>query len=287
MAISGLGAARADWAGFAFTLVVSVLHGLLSGVAPALRTARSEPAIALRESGSRGYVGGSRNYLRSALVVAEVAVAVMLVVIGGLLTGSFVRLLKSDTGFQADRVLASIIIASGDQYNTRERHGVLFQKIVDSVRALPGVEQTGTVDALPFSGENHGAIVGKGDSNSQQMAEVNRVSADYLQTMGVRLLDGRFFREDDTDITRDTAIVSLALANRLWPGESAVGKRICVYCSNHFKQWMQVIGVVSTVRHSSRDQPIRSERYYASSALQRPQLLTAITTRPSVKLGRT
>jgi predicted permease len=287
MTIPRLAAARADWTVFAFTLAVSVLNGVLFGVAPALRTARRDPAIALRESGSRGYVGGSRNYLRSALVVAEVALAVMLVVVGGLLTGSFVRLLKSDTGFQADRVLASIIIASGDQYNTPESHGVLFQKIMDSVRALPGVEQAGTVDALPFSGENHGEFVGRDDSSSQQVAEVDRVSADYLQAMGVRLLAGRFFREDDMDITRDTAIVSSALANHLWPGESAVGKRICVYCSNEqFKQWMQVIGVVSSVRHSSLDQPAGTEVYYASGALQRAQFLVARTTRPAAELAR-
>src|SRR5258708_27569353 len=104
--------------------------------------------------------------------------------------------------------------------------------------------------------------------------------------MGVRLLAGRFFREDDMDITRDAAIVSSALANRLWPGESAVGKRICVYCSNQFKQWMQVIGFVSTVRHSSLDQPIGSEVYYASGALQRAPFLVVRTTRPSVELAR-
>jgi predicted permease len=286
MTIPRLAAARADWTVFAFTLVVSVLNGILFGIAPALRTARRDPATALRESGSRGYVGGSRNHLRSALVVAEVAVAVMLVVIGGLLTGSFVRLLKSDTGFQADRVLASIIIASGDQYKTRESQGVLFQKILDSVRVLPGVELAGTVDALPFSGENNGATVGKEDSSSQQVAEVDRVSADYLQTMGVRLLDGRFFREDDMDLTRDTAIVNTVLANRLWPGESALGKRICVYCTNEFKQWMQVIGVVGTVRHASLDQPIGAEVYYASGALQRAQFLVVRTTRPTAGLSR-
>jgi predicted permease len=287
MTIPRLAAARADWTVFAFTLAVSVLNGVLFGVAPALRTARRDPAIALRESSSRGYVGGSRNYLRSVLVVAEVAIAVVLVVVGGLLTGSFVRLLKSDTGFQPDRVLASIIIASGDRYKTPESHGVLFQKILDSVRTLPGVEQAGTVDALPFSGENHGEFVGRDDSSSQQVAEVDRVSAEYLQAMGVRLLEGRFFREDDVDITRDTAIVSSALASRLWPGESAVGKRICVYCSNdQFKQWMQVIGVVSSVRHFGLDQPVGTEVYCASGALQRAQFLVVRTTRPAAGLAR-
>jgi putative ABC transport system permease protein len=287
VSIPRLAAARADWTVFAFTLLVSVLNGIFFGVAPALRSARRDPALALRESGSRGYVGGSRNRLRSALVVAEVAVAVMLVVIGGLLTGSFVRLLQADTGFQPDRILASIIIPSGDQYNTPESRAVLFHKVLDSVRTLPGVELAGTVDALPFSSENHGGEIGKGDPNQALIGEVNRVSADYLQTMGVRLLDGRFFREDDMDPARENVIVSAFAANRLWPGESGVGKRICVNCSlPQFKQWKQVIGVVSDARHASLAEPIRAQVYNASAALQRAQFLVVRTARPTAALAK-
>src|SRR5260221_648991 len=104
--------------------------------------------------------------------------------------------------------------------------------------------------------------------------------------MGLRLLAGRFFREDDLDIMRDTAIVSLALANRLWPGERAVGKRICVYCATEYKQWMQVIGVVSSVRHASLDQPAGAEVYYASGGLQRAQFLVVRTIRPAAELAK-
>jgi predicted permease len=286
MTIPRLAAARADWSVFAFTLAVSVLNGILFSVAPALRAARHDPAIALRQSGSRGYVGGSRNHLRSALVVAEVALAVMLVVVGGLLTGSFVRLLQADTGFQADRVLASIIIASGDQYKSSENQGILFRKIVDSVRALPGVKLAGTVDALPFSGENHGGTAGR-DPNSEQVAEIDRVSGDYLQAMGVHLLAGRFFRDDDMELTRDTAIINSVLASRLWPGESALGKRICVFCSNdQSKQWKQVIGVVGTTRHASLAEPLGSEVYFAAGALQHAQFMVARTTRPNPQLAK-
>jgi len=286
MSIPRLAAARADWTVFAFTLVVSVLNGFLFGVAPALRTARRDPALALRESGSRGYVGGSRNRLRSALVVAEVALAVMLVVIGGLLTGSFVRLLQSDTGFQPDRVLASIIIASDDQYKAPESRAVLFHKLIDSVRTVPGVELAGTVDALPFSGANYGGEVTKGDPNQMLTAEVNRVSSDYLQTMGVRLLDGRFFREDDMDPARENVIVSEIVAKRLWPGESGVGKRVCLNCSNpQFKNWKQVVGVVSNTRHASLAEPIAAQIYNASAALERAQFLVVRSAHPTAGLA--
>ncbi len=124
MTIPRLAAARADGTVFAFTLAVSLINGLLFGIAPAFRTARRDPALALSESGTRGVVGRQRNTLRSSLVIAEVAVAVVLVVIGGLITGSFVRLLRTDLGFQPDRVLASIIVPSGDQYKNPETHAL-------------------------------------------------------------------------------------------------------------------------------------------------------------------
>jgi putative ABC transport system permease protein len=287
MTIPRLAAARADWPVFAFTLAVSVLNGILFGIAPALRTAQRDPALALRESGARGSVGAARNHLRSALVAGEVAIAVILVVVGGLLTGNFIRLLRTDPGFDADRVLASIIIASGDQYKTPEQHGVLFRRILDSVAAIPGVETAGTVDALPFSGENIGAIIGTGEPTTEQIAEVDRVSAGYLRTMGVQPVAGRLFRDDDMAAARDTAIVNDVAANRLWPGQDAIGKRFCVYCGNEqFKQWKQVAGVVRTIRHSGLDEAIAPEAYYASSALNAAQFLVVRTSRPTPELAK-
>ncbi len=287
MTIPRLAAARADWTVFVFTLLVSVINGVIFGFAPALRTAQRDPALALRESNARGAVGHSRNRLRSALVIAEVAVAVVLVVIGGLLTGSFVHLLRTDPGFQPDRVLASIIVPSGDQYKTSEQQGVLFARILNSVRALPGVETAGTVDALPFSGENHGGTFSKDESNAEQAAEIDRVSADYLQVMGVRLLEGRWLRDDDMAPSRDTALVNDVAASRLWPGQNAIGQRFCIFCSNpQSKQWKRVVGVVKTIRHSGLDEPTGADVYYASGALDAAQFLVVRTNRPGAELAR-
>ena len=275
MSIPRLAAARADGGVFVFTLAVALINGLLFGMAPALNTARRE----YKQS----------NGLRSTLVIAEVAVAVILVVIGGLLTGSFVRLLRTDPGFDTDRVLASIIVPTGDQYQKHpEARGVLFQRILDSVRALPGVEKAGTVDALPFSGENNGGDIGIGDSGNQQIAEVDRVSADYLQALGVPLLEGRWFRADDMETSRDTALMNDVAARLLWPGESAIGKRFCIFCSNpQFRQWKRVAGIVKSIRHSGLDETGRAEVYYASGVLQNSQFLVVRTTRPNPQLART
>ena len=292
MTIPRLADARADWTVLAFTLAVSVLNGILFGIAPALRSSRRDPAVSLRESASRGSVGASHNGLRSALVVAEVSVAVTLVIVGGLLTADFVRLLAADPGFETNRVLASIIIPSGDQYQTPQSREVLFRKIVDAVRILPGVESAGTVDALPFSGENNGGIISAGDASAQrpgegEVAEVDHVSAGYLETMGIPLLEGRWFSEDDMSTSRDTAIVNEVAARRLWPGQSALGKRFCVNCANEkARQWRRVAGVVRTIRHAGLDYPAHSEVYYASDAYQQADFLVVRSSRPAPEMAK-
>jgi putative ABC transport system permease protein len=285
MTIPRLAAARADWTVFAFTLAVSILNGILFSIVPALRTSQQDPALAL--AGARGSVGTMRNTFRSTLVAGEVAIAVILVVIGGLLTGSFIHLLRTDPGFKPNHVLASIIILSGDQYKTPEQRGALFARLVASVRTLSGVEIAGTVDALPFSGENHGGAIGKGESETEQIGEIDRVSSDYLIAMGVPLLEGRMFRADDMDISRDTAIVNTVAAEHFWPNESAVGKRLCLFCSNpQFRQWKQVIGVVKTARHANLNDAVQPEVYYASGAFRAAQFLVVRTDHPNTDLAR-
>jgi predicted permease len=286
MTIPRLATARPDWTVFAFTLAISAINGLIFGTAPAFGSARGDPAFALRESGMRGSIGSTRNRLRSALVVSEVALAVTLVVIGGLLTGAFVKLIRTDPGFDSNHVLASIIIAAGDQYRTPAKQGSLFRRILDSVRALPGVESVATVDALPFSGENNGGTIRTDLSGPEQQAEIDRVSADYLQTMGVQLLQGRWLREDDMSADRDTAIINDVAAHSLWPGQDALSKRFCLCWDVNSPVWKRVVGVVQTIQHSGLDGPIGPEVYFAASALEHAQFLVVRTRRPSDELAK-
>jgi predicted permease len=287
MSIPRLAAARADGSIFVFTVVVSILNGVLFGIAPALRTARRDPAPALQAATSRGIVGRQRNGLRSTLVIAEVAVAVVLVVIGGLLTASFVRLLRTDPGFDPDRVLASIVVATSDEYRNLDRRGELYRRILGSVRSLPDVEQAGTVDALPFSGENNGGEIGTSDSGGNQVAEIDRISSGYLPALGVRLVNGRSFREDDMESSRDTALVNEAAAKLLWPHESPLGKRFCINCSNpQTREWRQVVGVVKSILHSGLDETSRADVYTADGALEHAQFVVVRTAHPNPQLAR-
>ena len=292
MSIPRLDAARADGGVLAFTIAVSVLNGILFGLTPALRCSRRDPANSLRESASRGSIGAASNRLRSSLVVVEVTIAVMLVIIGGRLTATFVHLLRTDPGFDSKHVLASIVAASADQYRTPEGHEMLFRRILESVRALPGVESAGVVDALPFSGENNGSTVSRADDpdvtlpEHGQIAEFDHVSPGYLEAMGIRLLDGRWFREDDLTPGRDVAIVNDFLAKRLWPGESALGKQICLNCSNEkFRERKRVIGVVETIRHSGLDEPIGMEVYETDKAYRYADFFVVRTQRPAREMA--
>jgi putative ABC transport system permease protein len=293
MSIPRLAAARADGTVLAFALLVSVLTGIAAGSTPAWRAAALQPADALRESGVRGTAGRSHNRFRSLLLLCEIAVTVVLVVIGGALTGSFVRLLRTDPGFEADHVLASIIVASGDRYlNHPEAQALLFRRILDSVRALSGVESAGTVHPLPFSGDNNGGWVTATDAGvarpeTQSVAEVDTVSAGYLETMGVPLLQGRWFREEEMDPAREVAIVNDLAAARLWPGEDTIGKRICINCTpDRPAHWKQVIGVAGSIRHAALDQPPGMQVYLSGGALATADFLVVRSHRPFAGLGR-
>ncbi|MDR3701842.1 MAG: ABC transporter permease [Candidatus Sulfopaludibacter sp.] len=290
--IPRLAAARADGTVFAFALLVAILNSLAFGIAPALHASRRLPADALREAGTGGSIGGASSRVRSALVVAEVALAVVLVVIGGMLTGSFVRLLRTDPGFTAGHLLASIIVPVSDRYKKPEERRALFRGILDSVAALPGVEAAGAVDALPFTGENNGAAVfGDGSklprTSEQPVAEVDTVTAGYLPAMGVRLLQGRAFREEDVTGASDTALVSQAAADLLWPGVSPLGRRVCVNCSPETPpHWKEVVGVVSGIRHSGLEERGVVQVYLAAGALESAQFLVVRANRPAGELTR-
>jgi predicted permease len=291
VSIPRLAAARADWTVLAFTLTTAAINGVLFGIAPALRAAARRGSISFSGFGTRGSPDVPRDRIRSALVVAQVAVAMILVVIGGELLGSFVRLLGSDKGFEAEGVVTSVVLPLGHKYKTPEQRELLYERILESVRALPGVESAGTTDALPFSGENHSGFVSASEADvmrpgGQFPAEIDVVSHAYLPTMRARLLEGRWFRPEEMASASNVAIVNDFGANRLWPGETAIGKRICVHCTpDKPHNWKHVIGVVSSIPHAALDEPLKVDVYLAGRALERAQFLIVRTDRPAGEMA--
>ena len=285
--IPRLESAHPDWSIFLFTVGVSVVNGFIFGIAPALRTAGHDPANALRDSGGRGAIGPARNRLRSAFVISEMAITMVLVIAGGLLVSSFAALVHTDLGFRADHVLASIIVPQGETYKTTAARASLYKRIVEDARRLPGVESAGTVDALPFSGENFGSTVAagspkQGPQGKFQTAETDRVSAGYLQTMGIRLLRGRWFRPQDEADDSLPAIIDENAARRFFPGQDPIGQYICLNCEpGHKPEWKQVVGVVNSIKHYSVQGPPDPEVYHAAAAYEHAQFLVLRTRGPA------
>ncbi len=291
VSVPRLGGAHADWPILVFSLAVALANGLLFGTIPAVRAGWTR-ANANQDLRSHSGIAGRSDRTRGALVAIEVALALVLVVVGGQLVASFAALLRTDPGFDAKRVTAFIIVPDRARYKTLEEWGSFYHRALDSLRALPGIESAGTDDALPFSGENTGGLVGNSAGGAPQGgqigAEIDDVSAGYLQTMGIRLLQGRWLRNEDMNDTSDSAIVSDLVAKRLWPGESAIGKPVCVFCSpENPNNWKRVVGVVSSSRHASMDGPQQQASVYlAAGALHKAVFLVVRSRRPEIDIRK-
>jgi len=277
--IPRLAAARADWAVLGFALLVAMVNGLLFGIVPALR------AVGLRGQ------SGPRDRVRSSLIAAQVAVAMILVILGGQLLASFVRLMRTDPGFAMEGLVASVIVPAGEQYRAPGKQAELFRHILESVLAIPGVESAGTVDALPFSGENHGGFVSTTEAaivnpSGQEIAEVDVVSSEYLQAMGARLMEGRWFQPEEMGDQSEVAIVGDVAARHFWPGRSAIGQQICVSCERGKpRNWKRVVGVVSSMHHVSLEGSPGWSVYVAQKALDSGQFLLVRTSRPEGEMA--
>ncbi len=239
-----------------FALGAALATGLLFGVIPALQGSRADHREALADS-ARGATGGrARTWIREALVVAEVALACVLVVGTGMLLHSFVRLLRVDLGFRPDHVIAWRIEAI-DAGRGEERLAFI-DRLLERVRAVPGVDSVALSDVLPLGRNRAWSVGAKGqvyDDGERPNAFPRLVSSGYLATMGIRLVSGRDFSPRDTAETERVMIVNQTMARRLWPGGDPIGR--IVQLSD---DW-QVVGVAADVRHLSLEQEAGLEMY--------------------------
>ena len=246
---------RVDARILGFTLAVSVLSGLLFGTLPAWRFARTEPQDAMKLSGTRtAGVPGAR--LRNALVCAEVALGATCLAVGGLLLHSFVNLLKVDGGFRAERVVTVDLNLPPARYPDVESRASFLRAAVEQVSALPGVEAAGVSNQLPLGGEGgNNLIAAEGTAPpamERPLADIRNVNPEYFQTMGIPLARGRTFAEADAD--HPVAVVSQLVADRLWPGQDAVGRRFRMGGDNE-SPLILVTGVVGDVRGIDLSRP--------------------------------
>ena len=233
----------------AFTFGISTLTGILFGLAPALQASKPDLNNTLKAS-SRGSTG-NRSRVRSLLVVSEVALALTLLVVAGLLIRSFVRLQQVEPGFNSKNVLTMQLSLPQTRYPDEKRQVAFFQQLLQRVEALPNVEAAGVVNSLPLSGQGAGItfqISGAPPAapGEQLESQYRVVSPDYFNAMSIPVLRGRVFNDRDNLDAPGAVILNQAMAKRYFPNENPLGKRIG-FGGGPF--WCEVIGVVGDVRH--------------------------------------
>ena len=245
----------------AFTLAVSLGTGILLGLAPALAVSRSELAESLKE-GTRGTTGGRRNRLiRSALVVSEVALSLMLLVGAGLLIRSFAALMSEPLGFNPANLLTMQILLRESHHPSSAHVANFYHQVIGRAESLPGVESASAVNILPLTGwslfcdfdiAGHAPPLG----GPHFTGEYRVADWRYLRTMGIPIREGRDFSETDGPHGQGVVLLNETLARRYWPGQNPVGQRIRLIipdAPNPFapearKDWLTVVGVVGDVR---------------------------------------
>jgi putative ABC transport system permease protein len=247
-----------DWRVLAFTLTVSILTGLIAGLAPALQASKPDLNEVLKE-GAKGSQGGARQQLRKALVAAEIALALALLVGAGLMVKSFLRLQQTELGFRPDNLLTLRVALPWRKYSDAqgpERQRQFYQQLLERLAALPGVESAAITSNLPLSSERQEgkltfSIEGQSAAEQQRNPYLNdlRVSPTYYQTIGVRLIKGRLLNEFDTTETERVGVVSQRLAERAWPGQDPIGKRLKIGGVDSQSKWTTIVGVVGDVKH--------------------------------------
>jgi putative ABC transport system permease protein len=237
-----------NWRVAAFTLLVASLTGLLFGLLPALQASRPDLIPAIKEEGASQADRSSFNLSRRALIIAQVALSMVVLVSAGLFLRSLGRLLAIDPGFSPEKVLVAELELPMSKYNT-ERSQDFYRRLLERLKALPGVESVATANYTPLGGTVSLAkilVEGQAANAGELPTAFNyTVSAGYHELMGIRLLQGRGFTAEDRKGAPNVAIVNEALARRFFPGGNALGKKISLGVG---EPWMEIVGVTRDVK---------------------------------------
>ena len=261
-----------DPAVFGFTLLCALGTGLLFGALPAWSASRSDAAAALKEAGTRTTAGRRTAGLRATLVVIEIALAVMLLSTAGLLVKSFARLQQESPGFRPGGVITAQLQLPVAKYDLPEKLVAFHDATVAALRALPGVSDVGVTDILPFTGNNSQGSYSSPDivippGAPSPHGQVRNVDPGYLRALGLTLLHGRWFADTDTAKSQPVVVVDRLLADRYWPGQDAIGKRIERGGSEDKKSWV-IVGVVAPVKVRNLEENTTKETIYFPFAQQ-------------------
>lgn len=257
---------RLDWHVVDFALGVAILTGFLCGIVPALAAARTSMNETLKEGGRTSSASGAHARLRSVLVVAEVAVALVLLIASGLLLRSFEKLREVNVGFRTDHMLTASYNLPQKEYSTQPAIDTFNDTLLRKLQALPGVTSVGITAQLPASGSfsnsgfvADGYIPRKGEALS--LAWPSQVMGSYFRAAGISLLRGRTFTESDNAKAPLVCIVNRKLAEHFWPGQDPIGKRVRWGMQETPTPWMTVVGEIGDIRQNTPDTPVTYQIY--------------------------
>ena len=272
--LSRLDSARIDGTVLLVTMAAAGGCGLLFSLAPLVELRRAGPMGSMQSDSRRA--GGSIHYrTRSALVLVQVALTVVLLVGAALMLRSFAAVQRVRPGFTSDRTLTFRLALPGQRYRTPDAFNAFSRRVQSSLRALPGVTGVGALSHVPYdSSPNWGGpyIQRPGqDEATAVMGDYRAVSQGLFETIGVELVEGRFFTEDDDQRGELVVIVDDQLARRAWPGQSAVGQRIASdpFSTGHARVWATVVGVVKHLRHRTVLENLNDQIYFSERQVQR------------------
>jgi putative ABC transport system permease protein len=256
---------------FGFTLLISVATGVVFGLAPALQASKVELTEAMKEGSRNAGAGGGRGRLRGALVVSEIAIALVVLIGAGLLLQTFRRLQQVDLGFDMRNILTATVELPDSRYPKPEQATAFYQNLLDRVKALPGVEAVSAIAPQPLSGDAYvisfdieGRDIPKG---ARPSSHFRSISLDYFSAMKIPLLAGRAFTERDDARSPGVVIVNETFAKRHFPGENPIGKHLKPSISLEGEPvWREIVGVVKDVKHRQTLSGDYDPEYYVPHA---------------------
>jgi putative ABC transport system permease protein len=262
-----------NWQVAGFALLLAVITGLLCGIAPAFAALHTNVNSTLKEGGRSGSTGGGHARLRATLVVAEIAIALVLLSASGLLIRSFEKMRAVDLGFRPQHVTTAVYSLPRKQYATQAAVDAFDKELLRRLRELPGAQDAGLTSFLPATNNNNnqtfvaeGYVAPKGEG--MNLATVAQVIGDYMPAMGIPLLHGRFFADADKAGAQLVLIVNHKLAQHYWPNQDPIGKRLRIGTPEMKTPWMTIVGEVADIKLSSPDEPTKEEYYMPVDQLE-------------------
>jgi putative ABC transport system permease protein len=256
-----------DWRALVFTLVVSVLTGLLFAIAPALQITAGNLQSSLREGGRSLTGPGSAHRLRSALVISEIALSLILLAGAGLLGASLMRLERVNAGFDPRNIITTRISLASSTYSENAKTLAFYDRLLENLGTMREVRAAGLVSVLPLSGSS--IVIGMQLDGEPRptprgyahAADMDVVSSDYFRAMGIPLVSGRTFTVRDDSASPNVMVVSEAFAKKYWPGQNPIGKRVITSTGSPDGTVQEVVGVVGDIHRGALDAPAQPAMY--------------------------